>query len=75
MFCLKTGVNIRQFMHRNSKKLEEPPSGILFPGIDRSMADINTFYCLLYFCNYFFYLFGIEVFFFNFLNKFYSKNN
>ncbi|KAI1714384.1 piezo-type mechanosensitive ion channel component [Ditylenchus destructor] len=61
LFCCKTIVHIRQFMHRNALRLEEPPKGILFPGIDRSMADKDLFHCALYMSNYFFYRFGVEV--------------
>ena len=54
-------IKIRQFLHRKRNRLEEPPQGILFPGIDRVHADEDLLHCLLYFSNYFFYKFGVEV--------------
>uniref|UniRef100_A0A915E8J2 Piezo-type mechanosensitive ion channel component n=1 Tax=Ditylenchus dipsaci TaxID=166011 RepID=A0A915E8J2_9BILA len=35
--------------------------GILFPGIERGTADEDLLHCLLYFSNYFFYRFGVEI--------------
>lgn len=54
-------IRIRQFLHRKQNRLEEPPRGIMFPGIDRSHADLDVTHCFLYFCNYFFYKFGVEI--------------
>lgn len=61
MFTLKTIIYIRQFFHRKKESFKKPPPGILFPGIDRQIADFDVLHCVLYFANYFFYRFGIEV--------------
>uniref|UniRef100_A0A914YNX1 Piezo domain-containing protein n=1 Tax=Panagrolaimus superbus TaxID=310955 RepID=A0A914YNX1_9BILA len=54
-------IKIRQFLHRKRNRLEEPPPGIIFFGIDRIHADVDSYHCLLYFGNYFFYKFGVEI--------------
>ena len=54
-------VGIRQQYVRQLTGTPPPPPGVLFNNINRDVADKGLPNCIMYFFNYGFYKFGVEV--------------
>lgn len=61
LLILQEFVRMRQTLRRAVKNTKLPPRGVLFENITRREADESTLSCLMYFINFFFYKFGLEV--------------
>lgn len=54
-------VHRHQLYHRLHFNLKPPPKGTIFNNVTWQHLDLGILPCLKYFCNYFFYKFGLEV--------------
>lgn len=61
---------MRQTLNRAAGKIGTPPRGVLFERITRREADDGLISCSMYFANYVFYKFGLEVSNYSNLNYF-----
>ncbi|XP_055955380.1 piezo-type mechanosensitive ion channel component 2 isoform X2 [Patella vulgata] len=54
-------VRYHQLQKYRQSQIFKPPTGVIFPEIKRENADKGIKYCLMYFANYFFYKYGLEI--------------
>ncbi|XP_014677335.1 PREDICTED: piezo-type mechanosensitive ion channel component 1-like [Priapulus caudatus] len=59
--CVQAIARYRQQHHRAVNGIVPPPSGVVFPEVDRRAADDGIVECAKYLVNYAFYKFGVEI--------------